>query len=262
MKLSLSKKHKLILLIGILSLLLLVSIGQFILLSPLKSDLEAKEQTLVTEQKLLEGISQSKADDSKKVAEDTQELQKKVPVEPLQEQLILDLEKAENVSNSKILTMGFTKDADVTLETAQPSAEGAEGTTTETTAAPQEGPAQDQATQGPTAEQKAAAPSTGLKKLSVSLSVESLTYEDIERFIATLESLNRIVVVESINYTGVDEVTTIETEKKPLTYSLNVSAYYLPTLNDLIADLPKIDAPASANKKNPLSTSSSTTSPN
>ena len=43
---------------------------------------------------------------------------------------------------------------------------------------------------------------TGLKKLTISLSVESPTYEDLEKFIRTLESLNRIVVVESINYTG------------------------------------------------------------
>ena len=57
------------------------------------------------------------------------------------------------------------------------------------------------------AEQEAPAPTTGLKKLTVSLSVESPTYEDLEKFIETLESLKRIVVVESINYTGGEEIT-------------------------------------------------------
>jgi type IV pilus assembly protein PilO len=77
----------------------------------------------------------------------------------------------------------------------------------------------------------------------------------LEKFISTLESLNRIVVVESINYSGGQEITSLEKEPAAdkLSYSLSVSAYYLPTLNDLIADLPKIDAPGPANKKNPLS---------
>ncbi|MDQ0975669.1 type IV pilus assembly protein PilO [Neobacillus niacini] len=255
MKLSFSKKHKLILLVGLLLIVFLVVYAQFIKLSPLKSDLESKEQTLVTEKKLLDSISQKKLDDTKKVTEDTRELQKKVPVTPLQEQFILDLEKAENVSNSKISSMAFSKDADVPMATeAAPAAETANAAeTTETTEVPEV-----KTVQETTAEQAAPAPTSGLKKLTVNLSVESPAYEDIEKFIATLESLKRIVVVEAINYSGGEEVTTLnpEEEKKPISYTLTVSAYYLPGLEDLIAELPKIDAPAPANKKNPLSASS------
>jgi type IV pilus assembly protein PilO len=244
MKLSFSKKHKLILLVGILLIVLLVVFAQFFKLSPLKSDLESKEHTLATEQKLLESITQNKLDETKKVTEDTRELQKKVPVSPLQEQFILDLEKAENVSNSKISTMSFSKDVDVPMETEAPVTE-----TTETTEVPEV-----ETVQEASAEQAAPAPSTGLKKLSVNLSASSPAYEDIEKFIATLESLKRIVVVESINYSGGEEITTLdpEKEKEPISYTLTVSAYYLPGLEDLIAELPKIDAPAPANKKNPL----------
>ena len=245
MKLSFSKKHKLILLVGILLIVLLVVFAQFFKLSPLKSDLETKEQTLATEKKLLESITQKKLDETKQVTEDTRELQKKVPVSALQEQFILDLEKAENVSNSKILSMGFSKDADVPMEPVTPSA----SETAETTEVPEVKTVQE--TQ---AEQAAPATTTGLKKLTVNLSVESPKYEDIEKFIATLESLKRIVVVESINYSGGEEITTLDPEKvdEPLSYTLTVSAYYLPGLDDLIAELPKIDAPAPANKKNPL----------
>jgi type IV pilus assembly protein PilO len=245
MKLSFSKKHKLTLLIGILLIILLVVFAQFFKLSPLKSDLESKEQTLASEKKLLEVMSQKKLDETNKVTEDTRELQKKVPVSALQEQFILDLEKAENVSNSKIISMGFSKDADVPMEPTTPPATGAP----ETTEVPEVKTVQE--TQ---AEQAAPAPTTGLKKLTVTLSVESSTYEEIEKFIATLESLKRIVVVESISYTGEEELTILDTEKadEPLSYALTVSAYYLPGLDDLIAELPKIDAPAPANKKNPL----------
>lgn len=251
MKLKLSKKEKLILLAGILLVVLLVASAQFMMLSPLKSELVMKEQSLKTEQKLLDGITQKKADETNKVVEDTRELQKKVPVSPLQEQFILDLERAENVSNSLVKSMSFSKDVDVTIAPPVQENSAANGETTS-----------DESLEVKTVQEveaeKAAQTAntvTGLKKLTISLNVESPTYEALEKFISTLESLNRIVVVESINYSGGKEITSLETEpaEEKLSYSLSVSAYYLPSLNDLIADLPKIDAPGPANKKNPLS---------
>jgi type IV pilus assembly protein PilO len=250
MKLKLSRKEKLILLAGILLVLLLIAIAQFMMLSPLKSELVTKEQSLQTEQKLLDGIIEKKADETNKVVEDTRELQKKVPVTPLQEQFILDLDRAENVSNSLVRSMSFSKDTDVTITPpVQENAANGETSTDESLEVKtvQEVEAEKVAQTGNTV--------TGLKKLTISLNVESPTYEDLEKFIGTLESLNRIVVVESINYSGGQEITSLDKEpaEEKLSYSLSVSAYYLPTLNDLIADLPKIDAPGPANKKNPLS---------
>jgi type IV pilus assembly protein PilO len=245
MKLGFSKKGQLILLFGILLIVLLIVFAQFFMLAPLKSDLEIKEQSLASEQKLLEIMGQKKTEDTKSVREDTSELQKKVPVKPLQEQFILDLEKAENVSNSKISTMSFSKDGDAAAAETNETAE----TTTEPETT-EDGAATDQ--------QTAATSANGLKKLTVNLSVESPTYEDLEKFISSLESLQRIVVVESISYSGGEEITSLAQEKEPLSYSLTVSAYYLPELDDLIAELPKIDAPAPAKKDNPLSTFSDT----
>jgi type IV pilus assembly protein PilO len=259
MKLRLSKFDRLMLIFGTLLLILLIVIGQFVFLSPLKSELETKKQSLESEQKLLDVMNEKKEDDTAKITEDTKELQKKVPVSPLQEQLIFDLERAENVSNSKITSMGFSTDADVTMEATQTDGANTEaGQTPETTS----GTTPENTTDTAANQQATPATSSGLKKLTVSLSVESPTYEELEKFIGTLENLNRIVVVESINYSGGQEVTSLVAVPEKISYSLNISAYYLPTLEDLIADLPKIDAPAPANKKNPLSTFSDTTSAN
>ncbi|WHX99484.1 hypothetical protein [Neobacillus sp. DY30] len=247
MKLRLSKFDRLMLIFGTLLLILLLVIGQFIFLSPLKSELVTKKQSLESEQKLLDVMAENKQEDTEKITEDTKELQKKVPVSPLQEQLIFDLERAENVSNSKILSMGFSQDADVTIETTPTDA-----TNTEAGQTPEATP--ENTADSAANKQETPASSSGLKKLSISLSVESPTYEDLEKFIGTLENLNRIVVVESINYSGGQEVTSIVTVPGKISYSLSISAYYLPTLEDLIADLPKFDAPSPANKKNPLST--------
>ncbi|MEY2192654.1 pilus assembly protein PilO [Neobacillus sp. BF23-41] len=251
MKLRFSKKQSLI--IGIVTLLVVLFLvyAQFFKLSPLKSDLANKQQSLESEQKLLEIVSQKKAGDTKKTTEDTRELQKKLPVKPLQEQLILDLEKAENLSKSKISSMSFSKDADVNTSADQATAENANGQQTTTNQAT--------ANQDTAAQQTASTQIAGLKKLTVSLSVESPSYEDLEKFIDTLESLNRIVVVESISYSGGQEITSLDQEDKPLSYSLTISAFYMPSLTDLAAELPKIDAPAPAGKDNPLSQFSATT---
>jgi type IV pilus assembly protein PilO len=243
MKLRLSKNEKLTLLIGTLLVVLLIFIGQFLLLKPLNSDLKVKEQSLKTEQQVLETITQKRMDDTAKVVENTRELQKRVPVTPLQEQIILDLERAENVSNSHISSIGFSVGTDVAMtggETQEGAAETQEATSEDADAATQ---------------QPVAPAVSGVKKITMSLSVDSPNYEQLEKFISTLESLNRIVVVENISYSGGQEVTSLSqgTENEKLTYSLSISAYYLPTLEDLLADLPKIDAPAPANKKNPLS---------
>ncbi|QIZ10074.1 pilus assembly protein PilO [Priestia megaterium] len=256
MKLRFSKKQSLI--IGIVTLLIVLFLvyAQFFKLSPLKSDLANKQQSLESEQKLLEIVSQKKAEDTKKTTEDTRELQKKLPVKPLQEQLILDLEKAENLSKSKINSMGFSKDADVNTTADQATAENANGQRATTN---QTDTNQATANQDTAAQQTASAQIAGLKKLTVSLSVESPTYEDLEKFIDTLESLNRIVVVESISYSGGQEITSLDQEDEPLSYSLTISAFYMPSLTDLAAELPKIDAPAPAGKDNPLSQFTATT---
>jgi type IV pilus assembly protein PilO len=256
MKLRFSKKQSLI--IGIVALLvvLILVYAQFFKLSPLKSDLGMKQQSLESEQKLLEIASQKKAEDTKKTSEDTKELQRKLPVEPLQEQLILDLEKAENLSNSKISSMSFSKDADVTT--------AADPATTETATSQQTTDTQTPVNQATTnqdtaAQQAASSKVNGMKKLTVSLSVESPSYEELENFVGTLESLKRIIVVESISYSGGEEITSLAQEEKPLTYSLTFSAFYMPSLEDLAAEVPKVDAPKPAGKDNPLSQFSATT---
>ncbi|MDQ1144868.1 type IV pilus assembly protein PilO [Bacillus sp. SORGH_AS 510] len=261
MRLYLSKKHKLIVAVGVLLLVLLIVYAQFFSLNPLKSDLGTKQQELKSEQKLLDIVSQKKAASAKSTTVDTKELQKKLPVGPLQEQFILDLEKAEAVSNSQITSMGFSKDADVAVTT-DPASQNTNAGQTTTTNTTQTTAADPNAATQPGQPATTPVP-TGLKKMTVQLSVESPKYEDLEKFIETLESLQRLVVVEAITYSGGQEITSLSQEDAPISYSLTVSAFYMPTLADLAAEQPTIDAPAPAGKDNPLSQfpSTATTQP-
>ncbi|MBS4215480.1 hypothetical protein [Neobacillus rhizophilus] len=268
MKSRLSKLDKIIVGAGLLIIILVFVYAQFLSLIPLKSDLASKQQEQKTEQKLLDIMSKKQTDSQKTEPENTNELQKQLPVMPLQEQFLLDLEKAETVSNSQIKSMSFTKDADVAPPASETAAanngtnQGAaqnQGTTNQANAQNQS-PSQTQTATNPgtnnqsAAQQPAAAAApNGLKKITVQLQVESQTYGDLEKFIETLESLPRIVVVEAINYSGGEEVTKLDQEKQPLSYSLTLSAFYMPGLTDLAGQLPKIEAPAPAGKDNPLS---------
>jgi type IV pilus assembly protein PilO len=268
MKLSFSKRESLILGIGILLLVLFFVFAQFYYLTPLIGDLTREQQTLNLEQKQLEITSQKNAVNTNTTMNDTKELQQMIPVKPLEDQFILDLEKAETLSNSQIKSMSFTKDADANGGTNQANQQNANGQANtaanqngiKQNTAPQNNANQNNANQNQTnqgsanqANKPASAAPSGLKKLTVNLSIESPNYAQIEKFIGTLESLKRIVVVESISYTGGQEITSLAQSTQPLSYNLTVSAFYMPTLADLTAQLPKIDAPAPANKQNPLS---------
>ncbi len=249
----LSKIDKLIIAIGALLLIFLIVYAQFFSLASLKSDIGIKQQALKTEQKLLDMITRKKTITTAAEPVNTSELQKKVPVDPLQEQFILELEKAETVSKSEIKSMSFSKDAEVIPADSQTGTEitGNSQNTSQKQTQPAQS-AENQANQTGSKQQDEQTPA-GLKKLTVQLQVESPSYEDFEKFIDTLESLTRIVVVESINYSGGEEVTTLEQEDKPLSYTLTVSIFYMTGLTDLEGELPKLDAPAPAGKENPLS---------
>ncbi|WP_251549383.1 hypothetical protein [Neobacillus muris] len=251
-----SNRNNLIIAICVLLLLLMILFAQLNFLSPLKTDLAGKQMELDTAQKILTTMNKNKGNETAALIDDTRGLQQRIPVKPLQEQLIVDLQKAETISNSEIKSMGFTKDGSANADSVS------NGQTAEQATGQTNTESQTQAdTQAAQTAQNNSAAIKGMKKLTVQLKVESPKYEDFEKFINTLESLKRIVVVESINYSDVQEITSVDQGRQPLTYDITVSAYYMPELTDLKAQLPKMDSPEPANKDNPLSQFADTPTP-
>ncbi|PDM41493.1 pilus assembly protein PilO [Parageobacillus yumthangensis] len=194
----------------------------FYLLYPRYQQIEELNNTVASEKKILAATRAEIAKQKSGLPESVVELQKKIPVKPLTEQLLLDLEKAEVVSDSTISSMAFNEEENETAE-------------------PQE-----------KTKQSSSAPPDGLKKVTVQLTVQSPSYYQLERFLQTLENLNRIVSVESLSFTGNPELTSVATEVNPLTYSVTVSAFYYPKLAKLQNMLPQIDVPPPSKKRNPL----------
>ncbi|ANB61913.1 pilus assembly protein PilO [Anoxybacteroides amylolyticum] len=207
----------------------------FYTLKPLHLRVAELKTTVANEQKLVTTLQSQTAKQQTDMIDSAVELQKRVPVKPLVEQLLLDLEKAEVVSDSFIPNMSFNEDAGI--------------------GASQQSAAASSATQQPSTTQQNKASITlpaGLKKVTVQLTVQSPSYYQLERFLQTLEQLPRIVSVESLSFTGNPELTSVESTVHPLTYSLTVSAFYHPGLASLQNQVPPFDVPPSSDKQNPL----------
>ncbi|WP_053364229.1 hypothetical protein [Bacillus sp. FJAT-27251] len=264
MSLKLEKKELMILLSAVILVGLMFLGGYYLYLSPKKNELGNKEVQLKTEEDLLAAIQTKVAGVSAPSAESVAELQKKVPVKQQLEQLILDLNKAEVVSDSFITSMGFSE-GEVTPRTdenAEGAAEGgepaAESEAATETAAGAEG------TEGAEAAGDAEQPEPvplpeGIKKLNVSIAVKSPGYNELMKFLEALESLNRRVVIESVAFSGGAELTSLDTEKEEMSYSLTLAAFYMPKLEDLQDELPELEVPAPGNKVNPFATSADLT---
>ncbi|USK32773.1 hypothetical protein LIT25_19595 [Bacillus sp. F19] len=97
--------------------------------------------------------------------------------------------------------------------------------------------------------------SGGLKRVILSLEVTSSHYFDMEAFIESLEKQPRITKVDSLTFEGLPELTSLDQKAEPLTYTLQVSAFYADGLQDLNEETPKVAAPQPSNKFNPLTQS-------
>ncbi len=251
MSMKLSKGKWLI--IGTIFLLILLFVGiYFFVLYPKIGLIEQKETELKMQQQLLATLESKSVETNEHSFESTTTLQQLVPVKPLTEQLLLNIEKAETVSGSFVVSMSFA-DEEVTVEGGA-AAEG-DQQVPEDIKAEQNKMDENSAEKGNEDEQIPVENSlpTGVKKVTVTMDIESPTYFELETFIRTLETSSRITVVEAIDFTANEEIIETEQVDKPLSYQVTLAAFYMPTLTDLLDELPKMESPEPAKKKNPFS---------
>jgi type IV pilus assembly protein PilO len=238
MNLNLFNNKKLVVFISILLLIGLFSALYFFVLYPKKEEVSIKESELLTQEQILSTLQSKASSTNTSTFQSTVALQKMVPVKPLSQQILLDIEKAEVISGSFVVGMSF-EDGEVTLEEDVSSVETDE-----------EDIKQSETVE--TNDEKVLLPA-GVKKIIVTLEVESPSYFEFEEFISILENSERITVVESVDFTANEEIIEEDQTNKPLSYQVRLSAFYMPTLSDLIEGLPKMDSPSPSEKKNPFS---------
>ncbi|MFC0187374.1 hypothetical protein ACFFJY_03695 [Fictibacillus aquaticus] len=230
-------------------------------LAPIKNQITAVDGQIKQQGKLLDTITAQPAGTAAPLDENTFLLQQEVPVKPLMDQLLLQFEKAEVLSDSLILTMEFT-DGEIEAE----ESDEEEVAAIDPTPAPEgeaAAPAEENSSEAEAAE-PAIAPELlpeGVKKITAELTVQSKDYDSLMVFLKEVEKLKRVMVIEGIDFTGPQEleVAAGEDSEEPaeevsdqLIYELTVSAYYLPELVEYLKDLPRVDFPAPNGKDTPF----------
>ena len=245
MSLRFTRKHLIILGSSTIFLIGLSFLLIYLFVKPVEIQNESIQSSIAMQQKFLDILNEKQVENTAPVVSST-ELQKKIPVIPLVEQVILDLEKAENVSNSKISNMSFSES-----DFYNPVEEEDTSTDEQVDAAPESSPTTDsEETFDPTLLE-------GLKQVIVTITVESPGYRELENFLSLIEHQTRITKVDSLNFTGKQEVTSIEQNiDEPLVYAITLSTFYMSAYPELAENAPEINVPEPDNKKNPLFTNS------
>ena len=213
---SLTKRQKEMALIALAVLLLIGSAAYsyFSLYTPAREARLQSEQLLTSEKEVFMALEaqQKAAPPTEKIS--VGDLQKKVSVEPLTDLILLQIEQAELISQTFVTSVNFTE-APLTL--LQP-VEGMEN----------------------------------LQEIVAAVEFTANDYKSIATFIDEIEQMERILVVDTIDFTANPELTKADQENEPLLVSVSFSAFYRPDLVTLADDLLKVDSPAPAKKVNPL----------
>ncbi len=236
----LSQKQKVLAAVAIIVAIFILAGCYLLVLQPKQAELERKEAELKTEEALLAQVQSQLQQKSTKMYESTVALQKQIPVKPLLERFVLDIEKAEVLSGSIVERINIGGSDTIEAEKGASEADSEPVTEEEEQA---------------TAVENISLPD-GFQKVSINLHVKAPGYYELEEFINILERTDRIITVESVSFPGNNEIVSIHQadDEEVLNLQMTVSAYYMPQLIELINQLPRIDAPEPGNKTNPLFT--------
>jgi type IV pilus assembly protein PilO len=252
-----SKDRRILTYLGIGLLILLLSggtYGYFGILSPLHERISFVDSE-IKQQKSLLNKSENAVLDAPNSIDNTFSLQEEVPVIPLVDQLMLQFEKAEVLSDSLIMTMQFS-DGEVDDEEELTQGDVEDRASEEENKEAPSVTSEEDTTTTIKAEQPPAPEvlPEGVKKITAEMSVVSKDYNGLLKFLRTIEELKRVTVIEGITFTGLSEIEMASVEVNPnqLKYEITIAAYYLPELTDYLEDLPSEDFPAPGGKENPL----------
>lgn len=246
MKVEFTRRH-----IIVLALLVVVVIGlvfalRYFYIVPTIQEIEYYETNLETEKQLLRTLQERVQDDGAIHELTSLELQKRVPVSPLLDQLLLDLSRAEILSNSYILNITFD---DMEVESLSDlisveSEEGTEQSDEETTENSDNEDGQSE---------EADFHFNGLRKIVADMQLSALNYNELAKFLEAIDNMPRLINIESVQFVDdTGELVTVDDEVYELYFDVKLSTFYYPNLEELKDEVPTVDYPNPANKENPL----------
>lgn len=215
-----------ILVIGVLLL-------YFLFYVPETKELQHLKSSLAEEQNRLAGLENQDVSGNQEHVTSPFTLLKKIPDNPAEEQLVLDIEEAETLSGCLVLNMSVD-DEDVQLN--------------EQTAGSDMGV---QPSESNAMKTEIALPE-GLEQVRIEVQFVSPHYDALKKFLEELENGNRIVHLESIEFDGPPEVSAIDKAGETIKSKISFSAFYYPDAAASYDKEPYFDVPEAADKTNPF----------
>lgn len=213
----------------------------FFIIKPVQDSLNKASVQLRQEEALLSTVEAILNNKQETAVQGTIELQKRLPVDPLLEQFLLDLEKAETISGSFITSMSF----------GEHRTEWTADFVDEYIAAQTEEEVEEETVEN-TEEQTNEMLPSGIERLTIKLTVEAPSYFELEAFLQAIEDTRRITKIDELSFSGNEELVISGNEPDRLVYTLTVSTFYYPKLTELKNQLPPMEVPDPGRKINPL----------
>lgn len=214
------------------------------------------ENNLKMEQKALEILEEKVNNQTVISGQPIGVLKSKVPVTAKVDELILDIERAEVISSSRLISVKFN-DESVTGQDVQEKIAQTLGS--EDSVEPEE----ESETEGEednvvaeTEDEEVNSVQTllpeGINRITAEIEVEVSRFEQILTFIEEIEQLNRVIKVDSIEFEAPDEKEVLtEKEDTTLLFNVKISTFYLPMLAEFENKLNQ-ELPEPAKKKDPF----------
>ncbi|MCG7345008.1 pilus assembly protein PilO [Sporosarcina sp. ACRSL] len=212
---NLSKRQKEmgLVILAVLFLLVLAAYSYFQIYAPAKDANERALQMLTNERDILFALQRQEAQQQPSGSSSSRPLQEKLPVKPLEDLILLQVQKAEVKSDTYVHEVNFSLE-DVVIENPPEHVENVQTVLTE-------------------------------------VHLEAAEYSQVDQFIEEIESMERIYMVERIEFDAPEEVKTMEQENEMLELVITFQAFYRLDLGNLVEEAPKVDAPAPAGKRDP-----------
>ncbi len=254
MKLVWTRQH---LLVALASLLMIFGFFTFLvvrLISPVQAERVQMERELADEQQRIHMLQQAEGNEQLERIESSVRLQQQLPVQPLMDQLLLALSRAEGISGTYITSIHVEEDNEASFLTNDRELEQREE--------PEEDPLSSTLTEPTVEEDEPSVPVTaveelpttveGLKMIRFLVTVRTTSYEGLARFAEEIDKLERIMNIDMISYVSPEERVQVDDELNSLEFTIVVSAFYYPELAELEEESPTADYPNPASKRTPF----------
>lgn len=208
---------------------------------PALEEVERVETSLENEERILNSLADQEMEQQDLTLQTSRELQQKLPVLPVQDQVILAMERAENVSGTFIESVSLNGDQEIeAVVEEEENTDDSVGETPDETAEGEE--------QIEEVESEAPPVMPSVNALTYQVTVMAKTFSDLTLFLEELERIPRLISFDEIEF----QPEGTEEGADQISFLVTFSAFYEPDLRDLQDELPQYHYPEPSQKESPF----------